>query len=306
MRQLACIGQTFFVYDPWVGLVGIVALALAAPHLAIAGILASVVARFTAELVGASRAFLGTGLVELNGWFLGLACATFFAVGPGLAVSLLVGGPLVAALSIVMNRVLATWDVPVFIGPYVPAFWVLWSALPTFPWGKVAVLPLVPPPAASPLLFILLGGLRGVGQIFFLPNAAVGVGLAVAASIGDRRLGPAMVAASVASAGIGYLAGVPLWQVEQGLAGFTSALIAAAAVRGFAGLGWAAVAVTVVASPFLEVAALRLAGPMGFPALSAAYIGLVWIFALLRPVRESGAARSNWSMVTRPRLFEDV
>jgi urea transporter len=306
VRQVAAIGQTFFVYNPWVGFIGIVVLAVAAPHLALAGILASVVARFTAERVGASRAFLGTGLAELNGWFVGLACATFFAVGPGLAVSLLVGGSLVAALSIVMHRVLATWGVPVFIGPYVPAFWLLWSALPSFPWGKVAALPLVPPAPTSPLLLVLLGGLRGVGQIFFLPNAAVGVGLAVAASIADRRLGPAMVAASVASVGIGYLGGVPGWQVEQGLAGFTAALVAAAALRGFAGIGWTAVAVTVVTGPFLEVAALRLAGVFGLPALSAAYIGLVWTFALLRPVREDGAGRSNWSMGTRPRLFEDV
>jgi urea transporter len=238
-------------------------------------------------------------------WFLGLASATFFAVGPGLAVSLLLGGSLVAALSIVMHRVLATWDVPVFIGPYVPAFWLLWSALPTFSWGTVAVLPLVAPAPASPLLLILLGGLRGIGQIFFLPNAAVGVGLAVAASIADRRLGPAMVATSVASVGIGYLAGVPGWQVEQGLTGFTAALIAAAAVRGFVGLGWAAVAITVVTSPFLEVAALRLAGAVGLHALSAAYIGLVWTFALLRPVREAGAARTGWSVGTRPRLFEN-
>jgi urea transporter len=306
VRQVAAIGQTFFVYNPWVGFIGIVVLAVAAPHLAIAGILASVIARFTAERVGASRAFLGTGLAELNGWFVGLACATFFAVGPGLAVSLLVGGSLVAALSIVMHRVLATWGVPVFIGPYVPAFWLLWSALPTFPWCEVAALPLVPPAPDSPLLLVLLGGLRGVGQIFFLPNAAVGAGLAVAASIADRRLGPVMVAASVASVGIGYLGGVPGWQVEQGLAGFTAALAAAAALRRFAGIGWAAVVIIVVTSPFLEVAALRLAGALGLPALSAAYIGLVWTFALLRPVRETGAARSNWSMGTRPRLFEDV
>jgi hypothetical protein len=106
--------------------------------------------------------------------------------------------------------------------------------------------------------------------------------------------------------GIGYLGGVPGWQVEQGLAGFTSAMAAAAVLRGFAGIGWAAVGIIVVTSPFLEVAALRLAGTLGLPALLAAYIGLVWTFALLRPVRETGAARSNWSMGTPPRLFEDV
>jgi len=165
------------------------------------------------------------------------------------------------------------------IGPYVPAFWLLWSALLTFPWTQAATLPLVPAAPASPFLLVLLGGLRGVGQIFFLPDAAVGVALAVAASLADRRLGPVMVAASVAAVGIGYLAGSPLWQVEQGLAGFTAALVAAAALRRFAGLGWTALAITVVTIPFLEAGALRLAGAVGLHALSAAYIGLIWMFA---------------------------
>ncbi len=286
VRQLAAIGQTFFVYDPWVGLAAILVLAVAAPHLALAGMLTSVIARVTAERAGASRAFLDTGLTELNGWFLGLACATFFAVGPSLAVSLLLGGVLVSGISIVMYRVLAAWDVPLVIGPYVPAFWLLWSALTTFAWGKVAVLPVVPPPPASPLLLVLLGGLRGVGQIFFLPNAVVGVGLAVAASIADRRLGVAMVGASVAAVGMGYLVGTPAWQVETGLAGFTAALMAAAAVRRFAGIGWAAVIITVVAIPFLEAAALKLAGAVGVHALSAPYVWLVWTFALVRRPRD--------------------
>lgn len=282
MRQLAAIGQTFFVYDPWVGLAAILVLAVAAPHLAVAGVITSVIARISAERAGASPAFLDTGLAELNGWFLGLACATFFAVGPSLAASILLGGVLVSGTAIVMYRVLTPWDVPLVIGPYVPAFWLLWSGLTPFAWGKVAVLPVVPPPPASPLLLILLGGLRGVGQIFFLPNAAVGVGLAVAASIVDRRLGVVMVGASVAAVGMGYLVGTPAWQVETGLAGFTAALIAAAALRRFAGIGWAAVIITVLSIPFLEAAALRLAGAVGIHALSAPYVWLVWTFAFLR------------------------
>ena len=46
-------------------------------------------ARATLAVVGAPAAFLATGLAELNGWFLGLACGTFFAVGPGLAAAIL-------------------------------------------------------------------------------------------------------------------------------------------------------------------------------------------------------------------------
>src|SRR5262249_56655174 len=82
VRHLSAIGQALFAYNPWVGLAGIVILAVVAPHLAVTGLLLSVVARLVASAVGASPAFLATGLVELNGWVLRLACGTFFAVGP--------------------------------------------------------------------------------------------------------------------------------------------------------------------------------------------------------------------------------
>ena len=163
VRHLSAIGQALFAYNPWVGLAGVVILAVAARHLAVTGLLVSVLARLVASAVGAPATFLGTGLAELNGWFLGLACATFFAVGPGLAAAVLLGGVIVALLSIAMHRVLATWDVPLVIGPYVPTFWILWSGLTVTAWSRAAVLPSVPPAPASPLLLVLVGGLRGVG-----------------------------------------------------------------------------------------------------------------------------------------------
>lgn len=304
-RHLSAIGQTFFVESPWVGLLAVTALVAMGPHLALAGMATSILARVTAERAGASSSFLATGLVELNGWFLGLACATFFAVGPALGAAVLLGGPLSAALSIVMQRVLATWDVPLLVGPYVPSFWLLWSALEAFPWARHAVLPMVPAAVASPWMLVFLGGLRGVGQVFFLPSAGLGLALALAVSIADWRLGPAMVGASVASVAIAHAAGAPSWQVEQGLAGFTPALVAVAALRGFAGLGKGAVVVSVIAAPFMESAALRLAGAVNLHALSVSYIALVWTFAVLRPVRTAEAARPGWSAAPRTRLFEN-
>ena len=315
VRHLSAIGQALFAYNPWVGLAGIVILAVVAPHLAVTGLLLSVVARLVASAVGVSPAFLATGLVELNGWFLGLACGTFFAVGPGLAAAIVLGGILISPISIAMHRVLSAWDVPLVIGPYIPVFWILWSALTAISWTRAAVLPTVPYTPASPLLLVVLGGLRGVGQIFFLPNAAAGVALAAAASIADIYLGVAMIVASVASVGVGYLAGLPLWQVETGLAGFSAALIAAAARCRFAGVGWIAVIITVFTIPFLEAAALKIAGAIGIHALSAPYVALIWIFALLRPPGSSsgtpsssggGAEGGDWPAGRRPRLFGEA
>ena len=304
IRHLAAISQTFFLRDPWTGLAGIAILAIASPRSAVAGLVVSVLARLTGERMRAANAFLDTGLIELNGWFLGLACASFFGLGPGLVVAILIGGPLVATFSIAMQRVLATWDVPLLVGPYIPVFWLLWSALSGLPWAPGAELPATAATPDSAFLVVLLGGLRGIGQIFFLPDARVGVLIALSASIVDRRIGPAMIAASVASVGVGYLAAAPSWQVEQGLAGFTPALIVAAAFSRFVGLGPAAVAIAVIASPFIEIAAVRLSGSAGLYALSAGYVGFVWLFAVLRPVRKAADARSGWSMRAQPLLVE--
>ena len=140
IRLLTAISQTFFVSNPWTGLAVIATLAVAGPHLAVAGLVVSVLARWTGERLLAAQALLDSGLIELNGWFLGLACASFFSLGPGLVVAVMIGGPLVAVFSIAMRRVLATWDVPLLVGPYIPVFWLLWSALSTLPWVHGAAL----------------------------------------------------------------------------------------------------------------------------------------------------------------------
>jgi urea transporter len=303
-RQLAGIGLTFFAGGTRTGLVALLVLAAAAPLHAAAALGASLFARFCAERAGASRALLESGLVELNGWFLGLACAAFFGTGLDLVVALLIGGPAVAASAIAMQRLLQTWDVPLLVGPYLPVFWLLWAGLSGLPWVGVAPPPVMPPPSDLPAVTILIGGLRGIGQIFFLPDALVGLALALATSLADWRLGPLMIAASTAAVGVGFLAGTPGWEIEQGLAGFTPALVAAAALTRFAGMGRLAVVVAVLASPFLEAAAIRIAGAVGLFALSSTYIGFVWLFALMRPVRQASEARSAWSMAPRPPLFE--
>ena len=305
VRHLCAISQTFFVASPWTGLAAVGVLALAAPRLAAAALVSSILARWAGARAGASRAFLDTGLIELNGWFLGLACGTFFEFGPGLLVAVLAGALLVAATSIAMQRVLAVWDVPLLVGPYVPVFWLLWSAMAALPWAGVAAPPAAPPPPDSPLLLILLGGLRGVGQISFIPDARVGLALALAASIGDWRIGPAMIGASVAAVGIGYVAATPLWQVDYGLAGFAPAMVAAAALCRFVGMGWIAVGIAVVTSAMFEAAAVRLAGQVGLYALSTTYIGFVWMFALVRPVRQAATPRAKWSMRPQSAAFQD-
>jgi hypothetical protein len=152
---------------------------------------------------------------------------------------------------------------------------------------------------------IALGGLRGPGEIFFVPDARLGAALAAAVTLGDRRAGITMIAASTAAVAIGHVAGAPAWQVEQGLAGFTPALVAVATLSGFAGLGRTAVAIA--SGALVEAGVLRLAMGLGVHALSTSYLWFVWVFAVLRPVRDAAADRRGWSSMAsgRPRRFDD-
>lgn len=290
-RQLAAIGQTFFVDHPLAGFVALVSVAAGAPQLAVAGILAAALARCLAVLFGASPALLASGLVELNGWFVGLACARFYPVGPSLVVAGALGSGLTAAGTIVLFRALRGRDLPVSIAPYMPAFWIVWSALSGLSWATPTTLTVAAPTTTSGFVLVLVCGLRGLGQIFFVPSAAVGLGIAVAASMHDGRTGPLMVLASTASIGIGYLLGTPAWQVDQGLAGFTPALIVAATMCGFIEGGLATVVVAIIASPFLEAAALRITGGLGLHALSVSYVALLWTAVLVLRGRRLGSQR---------------
>ena len=143
------------------------------------------VARLVAVRAGAPRDFLASGLVELNGWFLGVAIGTFFASGRGSRSQWCWVGPWPPVSRSRCVGCSATWDVPLMVGPYMPAFWILAYALPAFPWFHAGALPIPTYEPASRALLVLIGGLRGLGEIFFLPDARVGVGLAIAASIAD-------------------------------------------------------------------------------------------------------------------------
>jgi hypothetical protein len=79
----AAIGQTFFVESPRVGCVALLVLAVAAPRLVLSGLAVSIIARLVAERAGAPRDFLVTGLVELNGWFLGWRARRSLRRAPG-------------------------------------------------------------------------------------------------------------------------------------------------------------------------------------------------------------------------------
>lgn len=292
-HHLAAISQAFFVHDAKVGAAAVVVMLVSSPVYALSGLVASVVARLVAVRLGANRNLVASGLLELNGWFAGLAAATFWSPSLGLLLVACLAGVLTAAAALILDRVLATWDLPLLVAPYVLAFLVLWPALSSLTdasWLSKAAWEVLPP-TSSTFELVIIGGVRGLGQIFFCPNPFVGVGLAIGVMLVDWRVGAAMVGASVAGVAAGYVYGAPLWQIEQGLFGFSAALTTAAAFKRYRGFGYGAALASIVVGPLVEMAAIKLAGALGVYALSSGYVVLIWALVLVSPTK--AAASSN-------------
>ncbi len=293
MRDLKAIAQTFFLDDYRIGLASVLALAAFAPQLALSGLVVAVASRLCAERLAVGANLVRSGAVTLNGWFTGLAIGAFFAPGLGLALALAVAVPLAIASTVVCERLLSPWQLPLLVAPYIPAFTVVWLSFSGLPWIAVADAQVLRP-AGNPFELLGLGTLRSIGQIFFTQDARLGALLLVVLAVRKPRLGLAMLASAAGAETLAWLIGLPTWQIEQGLHGFAPALMAAAWITGFKGLRWPALVGTIVASPFVESGVLRVSANLGMFGLSTSYLVLVWALLLLRPVHDTTGMTQAW------------
>ncbi len=280
--------MTVFASDWKVGLGLALGLLLVSPGHALAGALGLVCAHVGAKLARTPADLVRAGLGELNGWFAGIAVFSCFAgTVPIILLTIAVGGLSGVGVALV-KRVLAPWDLPVLVAGYLAPVWVAFAAL-----GGVYGRALPEVSALSelgPLAAWSQGALRGLGEIFFVPDARLGLVFLAALAWTFRRQALFAAGAAVLGVAVADLAGAPAWFTQQGLGAFVPALVAAAAAKRCQGFGWGLVAAAVVLGPFVEWAAISVAGRLGLPALSIGYLGFVWIAVCVKPVAHDGMA----------------
>ncbi|MFO0675445.1 MAG: urea transporter [Polyangiaceae bacterium] len=274
-----------FLEDARVGALLSAVVLVASPRHALLGAVAAVAASLSARAVSASRALADSGLVPLNGLFAGLAAATFFpGVGPSLAAAVLAGA-LAAPTAIALERLLAPWDLPLLVAPYLPAFALVMLGARDLPWALPVAAPVPPPLPSDVVAASIASALRGVGQIVFLPSEAVGAAFLLAVAVIRPRLALVLLAVAIPSAAWAHALRVPGWHAGGGLSVFTPVLVACAAETRFRGFRASYVPIAVLVSPLLESACIRTCGAFGLPALSLAYVVFTWCAILVPPVR---------------------
>ncbi|MBY4678149.1 urea transporter [Marinobacterium arenosum] len=266
-------GQVIFTDKLSAGLLCIVAVGLAAPHLLLGAILGAVSSLLAAALLRYEKADLFAGLYGYNGVLIGLAVPTFFqlSIGP---ILLLVTA---ASLSSPLLRLLIRGPLPPYTAPFILLSWLLfgiadfYSMAPAATAGNYDVLTVPWLDAAA----------NGVGQVFFLANPWSGLCLMLALLISGRQLLLWSLAASLS----GYFLAQSLALADPaviGLYGYNPVLAALALAIRFPGKPLLIISGILLAQLLMLLIQNWLAVP-----LTAPFVVAAWLFFLITQLIES-------------------
>ena len=207
----------FFLRSYWVGFL-LVAISLFNPNIGVAGIISIVATRAFARLIKIDRTFWKNDCYTYNPLLVGLAIGYLFKLTP-LTISFLV---LSALLTFILTTVMFSISsyylkLPILSLPFVFVTWLAYFATPAYP--QLPWIAFTAPPVSwleTYLPFWLSGYFKALGAIFFLPEVAPGLLIAVVI-VGASRI---LFLFSIA----GYLTGslVTAWLVGSSAQAFAN------------------------------------------------------------------------------------
>lgn len=292
-------GQVIFMNSPATGLLNFVALGWGAwaggtrwPVL-LGAALGALVATATARLMRLDRAALAAGLYGFNGLLVGAALPTFLLATPALWALLVLASAGSAAFTQLLQRVLTPLGLPGLTFPFIAVTWLalalapLWPGLGSLPASMASV---------APTAFGALDYVRAVGssvaQVFFVDNALAGAIFVLALALHSRAV--ALLALLGAAVGVALALGAERAAIAHGMWGYAAALTAPAVGCVFVRLSPAAVLGAVLAAALtvgVQALAFDLAGALGGPSLTIAFVLSTWGWLLARQrTRRAGGA----------------
>ncbi len=258
--------------------------------------MASFICAFLAVQYGRSlktdRAGIVNSSLAVNGIFLGLALAAFSANLTSLVAICLIAPALVSIFALISKRLLLPWNLPILVLPYILTMWVLWyvSAGSVNHWFRL--------PAGEVVEAVNFAGLttayfRGFSEIFFIESEALGVVVFAILMVRFWKIGHEIALAAMYSLLVSLLVGFESWVVMSGLTIFPAVFAVIACEAGFDKLDKSSKYLLVACAPFMEMVALRMGLFMGLPAISLAYLLLVWGGVLILSYR-SQMEKTMW------------
>ena len=289
---------TFFSGDMTFGRVMAASLLILHTRYSLIGCAGALLTEWVSHSLTKNKSLLGSGIIPLNGLFMGLAVAAFFPDALTAAACVAALSVVTSLATIISQRVLKTWDLPVLVLPYCLAFWFL-----QFIASQSAVLKLTIDQAAvispdHPAAKLLSGSLAGFGQIFFAGNLWASGAVALVLLAFHRRSWSGILLAAVLPAAIARMCLGSHWGIDSGLMSFGGVLLFQAASSGAVSLPRGTLWILIGLSGLVEAMSLKLASTQGLFALSGSYILIAWTAKLCEEVKharqDSKSSLMNW------------
>ncbi len=300
------VSQSVFQQNGYTGLVLLCGVFLSSPWLGLAALLGLLTSTSVAWAIGAERALVLSGVYGFNGFFAGLALASFLSPNLGLWIIVAFAGALSAVLTAALDRRPGRSHLPLLSAPFVCVLWLIlllvmqvgalglglahaqaapvpglgerWLTASARAWTDQS------PNGQSITGNLLLNGtLRGIGQIFFQDDLIAGFIVLLGLLANSARAALLAVAGALTGSLVAMLIGAADSAVFHGFYGFNSALSALAVGTIVGKPGWrtplAALLCAAVAA-IATAAMIPLLRSAGLPALSAPFCISSWLFIL--------------------------
>lgn len=295
------VSQSVFQQNGYTGLVLLFGVFLSSPWLGLAAVLGLLTSTSVAWAIGAERGLILSGVYGFNGFFAGLALASFLNPNLWLWMIVAIAGALSAALMYALQRLLGRIRLPALSAPFVCVLWLILITVMqvghlAHAQGPVAGIGerLLTDAARAwtdrftngqdTASILLNGTLRGISQIFYQDDLVAGVIILLGLLANSTRAAMLAAAGSLTGALIALLIGAADPAVFHGLYGFNSALSALAVgtiiIRK---PGWQTLIAALLCAALAALATgamIPLSRSAGLPALSAPFCLSSWIFLL--------------------------
>lgn len=293
VETLRGLSQVLLIENALSGLIILIALTVASFKLGLVAFLSSLIGTLVAQKGRADGDCLSKGLFGYNSVLTGLALSMFLS-GSNDWIIALCGAAAAAILTAVMMFWMWKTKIPILTAPYILLTWSILLVSYRLKFFQLSQ-DLVPQSLSHWKLDIkgdinwIEGAVNGLGQVFFLNDAAAGVLLFVAVIVAGWRYALFAVLGNVAALFTAYWLGGEHTLIYEGLYGYNAILAAIAAAYVFrdkkrGGLHILSGIIAAVLTVPLTASLDTLLMPYGLPALTMPFVLTTWIILLARKV----------------------
>ncbi len=285
------VGQVMLQNNTWSGVFFVAGTFAASPVAGLALVVGAVVGTLTSMALGAPRDDIKSGLFGFNGALVGVALAVFLRADPYLWAMTALGAAGSSVVAAAMARALQPLRLPALTAPFVLVTWAILvtrSELAQIVASPAMAAPHLASAAARTAVSettLADGALRGIAQIFVQADRLTGGLFLAGLLVASWRAALVAALGSLGGVAVGAALGAAEPALRAGLYSYNSALVAIALLT-FLPSTWSTAAyasLAVVAGAIASASCAAMLGPVGLPALTAAFIAVTWAALLAAP-----------------------